>query len=137
MKRENNDVDQGGMKLRSGKVIVCKPSKLPKEVDDILEHRLQNFKKLFSGNKEHAKELLKTINKAQNIEIRFDIKEKIEEVYNKNNPEEINPLLEAAGSVSRVLIYNPEYRDIIKTKIKSFDLEIPILGSDEHLTEEL
>lgn len=137
MKRKRELQEPDGMQLRSGKVLPSRISTLPEKISDILETRLQKFKELFSDNPQHAKELLKIISKAQNPEIRFDITKKVEEVYDRNNPSKINPLLGAAGDVSRVLIYNPQYRDLIKIKINNFDLETPILGSDEPLTEEL
>lgn len=137
MKRKRESQEPDGMELRSGKVLPSRPSKLPDEINNILETDLQKFKTSFAANPKHAKELLKIISIAQTIEIRFNIREKVQEVYDKNNPSEINPLLNAAGSVSQALIYNPKYRDLIKTKILNFDLETPILGSDEYLAEEL
>lgn len=81
--------------------------------------------------------MLKIISKAQTIEIRFNIREKVHEVSDQNNPSKTNPLLAAAGNVAWDLVFNPDYHDAIIKKIKNFDLETPILGSDEYLTEEL
>ncbi len=137
MKRKRESQELDGIQLRSGKVLPPRPSKLPEELNEILETRLQKFKELFSANPKHAKELLKIISIAQTIEIRFNIREKVQEVYDENNPSKTNPLLGAAGDVAWTLVYNPQYRDLIKIKINNFDLETPILGNDEYLTEEL
>ncbi|CAB4124085.1 hypothetical protein UFOVP51_10 [uncultured Caudovirales phage] len=119
------------MKLRSGKELPPLIDKLPEDLSNILEIRLQNFKKSFAGNIQHAKELLKIISKAISIEIRFNIRDKIEEVYDINNPEKINPLMAVAGDLSQVLIYSPKYHDLIEERIKNFDLETPLIGNIE------
>lgn len=137
MKRKLESQEPDGIQLRSGKVVKFTGGILPEELNNSLETKLQNFKRLFSGNLEHAKELLKIISKAQTIEIRFNIREKVHEVSDQNNPSKTNPLLSAAGNVAWALVFNPDYRDAILKKIKNFDLETPILGSDEPLTEEL
>ena len=125
------------MKLRSGKVVKFTGGILPKKINDKLETSLQKFKELFSDNPQHAKELLKISSKAQTTEIRFYISKKVHEVSDKNDPSKTNPLLAAAGNVAWDLVFNPDYRDAIIKKINNFDLETPILGSDESLTEEL
>lgn len=120
------------MKLRSGKILPSREYKLPEKLDNLLETRLQKFKTLFSDNPEHAKELLKIISKSKSIEIRFDIREKIEEVYDINDPEKINPLMGAAGDIAWLLVGSPQYHDIIEKRIKNFDLETPLLGDDDY-----
>ena len=122
------------MKLRSGRELPERIDKLPEDLDSLLEDRLQEFKTLFSNNPQHANELLKIISKAISIEIRFAIRDKLEEI---TDPQDRNTIIkrdtesEVAGSLARVLIYNPQYHDIIEDRIKNFDLETPLLGNVE------
>jgi hypothetical protein len=127
-KRKRDDVENSGIKLRSGKELPPLIDKLPEEIQTILQERLQNFKVLFSDDKQHAKELLKIISKAISSEIRFNIRDKIEEVYDINNIEKINPLRASAGELASVLIYCPKYHDLIEERINNFDLESDLLG---------
>jgi hypothetical protein len=101
------------MKLRSGKTLSTFPSKL----NDELETKLQEFKTLFSGNMQHAKELLDIIIEATSTDIRIAIRAKIEENYDIHNVAEINPLMGAAGGLACLLIKYPQYHDIIENKI--------------------
>lgn len=143
MKRKNDDVDQGGIKLRSGKVIVSKPSKLPKKLNDVLEENLQNFKTLFSGNPQHAKELLNLISKCKYKDNRSDVSDKIEEEYGLMGASETAPLFMVAGELMRLelgysifykeLDIEPKYYDLIKSRYKNFDLETPVVGEVEDL----
>lgn len=136
MKRKAESQEPDGIQLRSGKVVKFTGGILPQELDNNLETKLQNFKTLFSGNLEHAKELLKLITHARSVDFRFSLREKIGEVYDMNKSE-TKELRGAAGAVTWTLVFNPDYHDAIIKKINNFDLETPILGSDEPLTEEL
>lgn len=116
------------MKLRSGKTLSTLPSKLNNE----LETKLQEFKKTFAENPKHAKELLNIISEAWNGGVRFEIRDKIEEVYNNNEiPGGTGDLMGAAGELAWVLVFNPNYHDIISERIQTFDLEMPLLGNME------
>ncbi len=136
------------MKLRSGKIFPPIPKTMPLVLESELEARLQEFKQLFSGNPAHAKELLEIISEAVTIEWRWPIREKIEEIYHDNElPNGTAPFRRAAGflanlvmGVEEVYAKNnivPEYRDIIQERIKSFDLETPLLGIMEDNNMEL
>lgn len=118
------------MKLRSGKVLPTRIDRLPEDLDNLLETRLQEFKKMFSDNPQHAKELLKTISKAKNGDARVYISSKVEEAYDPNLIE-THSLLRTAGELLRCLIYNPEYHDLIEDRIKNYDLELSLLGNVE------
>lgn len=143
MKRKNDEEEHGGMKLRSGKIIHSSPRELPKELNDELETELQNFKKLFSNNLQHAKELLNLISRCKYVDHRVDVSEKVVEEYDINKPTEIAPLMLAAGDLMRLIIgtnsfykeHNiiPKYYDLIQTRIQNFDLEVPISGEIEDL----
>lgn len=118
------------MKLRSGKTLSILPSKLNNE----LETKLQEFKKTFAENPEHAKELLNIISEAWNGGIRFEIRDKIEEI---TDPQDRNTIIKrnieegAAGELAWILVLNPNYHDIISERIQTFDLEMPLLGNME------
>jgi hypothetical protein len=128
------------MKLRSGKVLPTRHSALPPVLEEELETRLQEFKTLISGNKQHAKELLNIITKYICMDDRMLIREKIEEVYDINLLE-THSLMRASGYLARLLFGNssfyrehyiePEYHDLIQARMKGFELETPLLGSDE------
>jgi len=135
------------MKLRSGKELPARIDRLPKDLDNLLKTRLQEFKTLFSGNPQHAKELLNLISKCKSRDNRVDVSEKVAEEYDINKPIEITPLMVAAADLMRLLVGNssfyrdhhiePEYHDLIQARMKGFDLETPLLGSDEISMEEL
>ena len=118
------------MKLRSGKVLPSHSSIGPKELNDKLVTSLQNFKTLFSGNIQHAKELLKLISKCKSPDDRFIVREKVAQVYNENKLE-TSSLSAEAGNLMRLVVGNsvfykdhsiiPDYHDIIVKRIKNFD----------------
>jgi len=118
------------MKLRSGKVLPTRHSELPEELENILERDLENFKTLFSGNSQHAKELLKIISMTRNDEIRFAIRSKVGEIYDENLVE-THSLMGAAGKLACFLLDHPEYRIMIVKKIENFDLNISSLEDTE------
>ncbi|MCI4437199.1 MAG: hypothetical protein JHC33_10380 [Ignisphaera sp.] len=129
------------MKLRSGKMLKSRVDTLPKKLEDELEADLENFKTLFSGNLQHAKELLNLISTCRYTDHRVLVSEKVGEGYDLNKPVETTKFLRAAGELMRLVIgsssfyrennIEPEYYDIMRTKVKNFDLEIPILGNIE------
>jgi len=121
MKRKIEDIDLGGMQLRSGKVLPSYPDRLPETLSNELETKLQNFKILFLGNLQHAAELLKVISNSYNIDARFPIRDKIEEIYDKNSAETAK-LMGAAGDLAWFLVDNHQYHKIIATTIRNFDL---------------
>jgi hypothetical protein len=118
------------MKLRSGKVLPIRVDKLPEDLDNLLEARLHEFKTMFSNNPQHAKELLNLISKCKSRDNRIDVRQKVAEGYDENELETV-PLTAAAGGLMRLVVGNYEYHNLIQTRMKGFDLEIPLLGSDE------
>jgi hypothetical protein len=119
------------MKLRSGRELPERIDKLPQNLDNLLKDRLQEFKKMFSGNPEHGKELLHIISQSRSISSRFSITDKVEEIYDINNPEKINPLLRVAGALMVLVINEPKYHDLIHVRMENFDLETNLLGNVE------
>lgn len=95
------------MKLRSGKILSFE---LPKKLENELETNLQRFKKVFAGNAQHEKEFLRIISQAKNIEARFDIRDKIEELYDDNTrPGGTADISGAVGALAWTLVFNPQY----------------------------
>jgi hypothetical protein len=134
------------MKLRSGRVLNPMPEKLGEEV----ETKLREFRTLFSGNPQHAQDLLSMIIQCSEpddcFRSRFIISDKIQEVYRDNDRPIVGiaPLLKASGDLMWLLTgysdfykenhirYN--YHDIIQER---FELEISLLGDmEERIIEE-
>ena len=107
------------MKLGSAHV----KDQLPEALEKKLQEEMQTFKQVFSGNKQHAKELLEIISKAHNDAVRFDISDKIHEIADPNDAG-TNFLMGAAGGLACTLIFNPEFHDIIQNKIENFSIEM-------------
>jgi hypothetical protein len=97
---------------------------LPEALEKQLQEEMQMFKMIFSGNKQHAKELLEIISKASNDAVRFPLRDKIHEISSAQDPEKTNPLLGAAGGLACTLVYNPDYYDIIQSKIENLSAEM-------------
>ena len=129
MKRKREDIDLGGMQLRSGKVLPSYPDRLPETLSNELETKLQNFKMLFLGDLQHAKELLEVISNAYSINARFSIRDKIEEIYDKNSVE-TSKLMGIAGDLAWFLVNNNQYHKIIAITIRNFDLTTQVEDTD-------
>lgn len=131
------------MKLRSGKVLNPLPGKLGEEV----ETKLQIFRTLFSGNPQHAKELLSMIIQFSKpdtcFRTRFLLSDKIEEVYHDSNiPGGVGSLLKASGDLMWLLtgysdFYKEnhiqyDYHNVIQER---FEVELSLLGNVEEIVE--
>jgi hypothetical protein len=108
------------MKLGSAHV----KDQLPEALEKDLQEKMQTFKQMFSGNKQHAKELLEIISNAKTDGARFDISDKVHEISSAQDPEKTNPLLGAAGHLTWILVDNVDYYDIIQEKIENLSVEM-------------
>lgn len=128
------------MKLRSGKII---KQPLPKVLEEKLNEDLSDFKALLANNEELAKELIKIIAIAHNIDSRHEIMELIEETFKginiKNSKFE---LLETCGSLLTLIVGSndiyanenifPLYHDTLQqTMFENFDIDSSLLGNIE------
>lgn len=117
------------MKLRSGRELPVRIDRLPEDLDNLLETKLEEFKTLFSSNREHAKELLHIISGSYSISCRHPIVEKIGEIYNTNSST-TEPLIRKAGELMTLIVYSPdpESHKIIAKRMNNFDLEADLIG---------
>jgi hypothetical protein len=115
------------MKLRSGRALPARIDRLPEDLDNLLDMRLHEFKTLFSGNPQHAKELLHMIGGSYSISCRHPIVEKIGEIYNTNSST-TEPLIRKAGELMTLIVYSPECHEIIAKRMDNFDLEADLIG---------
>lgn len=113
------------MKLRSGKVLPEPVLKLPENIESTLQIKLHNFKEAFAEKPQHAKEMLEIISWATSWDIRFYIRSKMEEGYDRNDPGKTGPLYSVAGDLASLLINNPKYYHLLAKEVKKFDLEAP------------
>jgi len=121
------------MKLRSGRELPERIDKLPENLENLLEDRLQEFKKMFSANPEHAYELLKLISKCKSRDDRIDVRQKVAQMYDENELETA-PLMGTAGDLMRFVIGNYQYHRIIHKRMNNFDLEdleVDLIGNIE------
>lgn len=114
------------MKLRSGRELPERIDKLPVNLENLLETKLHEFKTLFSNNLQHAYELLKLISKCKYRDHRIDVREKVAQMYDENNPATTAPLMRTAGDLMRLVIGNYQYHEIIVKRMNNFDLEVDL-----------
>lgn len=131
-KRKRDNIENDGMKLRSGKILQTYVDKLPENIEALLQEYLQNFEKLFVGNTQHAKELLNIISQSGSASDFRCMSDKIKEIYDVNDVEGINQLRGAAGVLLKIVISNSKYYKKIKKMIKEFALNINDNGCSDN-----